>query len=212
MSLLTLGGLDLVSFEVPDRVRFGGRQRLAIHTLIGGRRVIDTLGRDDDAIAWSGVLSGNEAGSRARELDSMRVDGQLQTLIWDAFCFSIIIEHLKLTFTNPWWIPYRISCVVQQDLAQDSTGNPPSTVTSLVSDLLAASLLLYPVGSPSLLQSLTAIAAAQTDVAIGITQVGSTFESSDVQQLVSSAGSLAQLTCAQGYLDRSLANMTSGDF
>jgi hypothetical protein len=40
---LLIGPVLLEAFELPARVAWGGRQRLAVHRLPGGRRVIDAL-------------------------------------------------------------------------------------------------------------------------------------------------------------------------
>ena len=58
---LLLGPVAFQDFEVPCGVNFGGRQRLALHRLPGGSRVIDALGRDDAQISFSGIFSGSDA-------------------------------------------------------------------------------------------------------------------------------------------------------
>lgn len=55
--VLVLGPIAFADFEIPERIRFGGNQRLAVHQLPGGRRVVDALGRDDGEICWSGVFT-----------------------------------------------------------------------------------------------------------------------------------------------------------
>ena len=56
---VTLGGFAFQDFEVPERIPAGGEQMLAIHKLVGGRRVIDAMGRDDAALEWSGYFLGD---------------------------------------------------------------------------------------------------------------------------------------------------------
>src|SRR5689334_14980148 len=63
---LLIGPVLLEAFELPARVGWGGRQRMAVHRLPGGRRVIDAMGRDDADIAWTGVFTGSDAVARAR--------------------------------------------------------------------------------------------------------------------------------------------------
>ena len=72
--MLLLGPVVFQDFELPGWVRFGGAQRLAVHQMPGGARVIDMLGRDDAEICWSGVFSGSDAPERARLIDLMRAD------------------------------------------------------------------------------------------------------------------------------------------
>ena len=218
MSLLTLGNVALDGFEVPSRVEFGGKQRLAVHTLIGGARVIDVLGRDDAPLRWRGVLSGAGAGDRARTLDAMRVAGSLQSLTWDAFCYIVVISELKLSFCNSWWIPYEIVCTVQQDLAQSSTISSLTLAASVVDDLAAAIQLLNPseasdveaisslisFGQQSTVSSISGVQFAVTqDIADAETDLAC----ADIAEVGSSAGWLGQLCLAQGFLCGSLANV-----
>ena len=52
MSAYSLGSVSFRSFEVPATINVGGAQRLAVHRLLGGIRVIDALGRDDSDISF----------------------------------------------------------------------------------------------------------------------------------------------------------------
>ncbi len=221
MGLVNLGNIVLDGFEVPPRIEFGGKQHVVVHALIGGARVVDVLGRDDATIRWHGVLSGSAGADRARILDQMRVAGDTILLTWDAFCYSVIISELRLNFCSPWWIPYAITCVVQQDLAQGSPVYAADAVDAVVGDLTAASQLLgsaapLDVGSLSTLlssggagqqQVRALIGSLQTTVTQGLGTSEAGMTSNDVGQLVTSAGLMAQYCCAQGYLGRCESNI-----
>ena len=64
-----LGPVVFRDFEVPERINLGGRQRLAVHMLPGGGRVVDAMGPDDAPIRWSGTFSGVDAAERVRMLE-----------------------------------------------------------------------------------------------------------------------------------------------
>lgn len=51
---LVLGPVVFQAFEVPERIRFGGKQRVAVHELFGGGRVVDAVGAEEGPIEWSG--------------------------------------------------------------------------------------------------------------------------------------------------------------
>ena len=220
MALLTLGDVSFDGLEVPASVRFGGAQRAAVHKLLGGGRAIDTMGRDDHSLVWSGVLSGSNASSRARVLDALRVAGTVLPLAWDAFCYDVVILDLALEFCSPWWITYKIACIVLSDLAQSEAGNPVDIAGSILADLTAASTYLDlgpllttaslpgalvpgALGLPSLVAGLSTLRAS---IEPGITVAESGLESNDLSDLVSASGSVAQLCTGAGYVDRSLAN------
>lgn len=225
MGLINLGPIQLYGFEVPAAVRWGGAQRLAIHRLIGGGRVLDVMGRDDVALEWSGVFSGLLAADRARSLDTMRVGGDTYSLTWNAFCYLVVIEKLRFDFNSPWWIPYEISCVIQRDLAQGESEFLPSLTESLVGDLMAAAACLSGDASAGVLATSAIVMSgqlsgpslsgplvtSQAKVKQQILQAGLGLNSSDLQELSTTSGLLAQSCCATGYLSRSIANVNLED-
>ena len=78
-----LGPIALQGFEVPESITIGGAQRLAIHRLPGGARVIDALGPDDAAgtaggAATSGIL-GLHPGNFAKAWDVGHFGSYLRT-------------------------------------------------------------------------------------------------------------------------------------
>jgi len=107
-----LGPVAFAGYEVPERITLGGRQRLAVHTLPGGRRVVDAMGPDDKTLAWSGVISGPHAAERVRQLDRLRRAGLALPLGWDGWRFTVVIASFEADSANPWWVPYRIECAV----------------------------------------------------------------------------------------------------
>src|ERR1700761_7345057 len=92
---LLLGPIVFRNFELPSGVNFGGRQRLALHRLPGGSRVIDALGRDDAQINFSGIFTGPDATLRSRSLDEMRVSGIALPLTWDVLFYTVLISEFR---------------------------------------------------------------------------------------------------------------------
>ena len=52
---INLGVFQFANHEIPERVSWGGSQRIAVHELVGGQRVLDAMGRSDRALTWSGL-------------------------------------------------------------------------------------------------------------------------------------------------------------
>ncbi len=135
---LLLGPVVFEDFEVPAHINVGGGQRLAVHKLVGGARVIDSLGRDDAEICFSGTFSGSDATIRARTLDTLRAAGQPLPLTWDVFYYTVVISRFEADYRNGWWIPYRITCTVLRDEASALIQTVVSLATSALSDIGAA--------------------------------------------------------------------------
>lgn len=125
---LQLGEFIFGQYEIPEEITFGGEQRLVVHKLVGGERVIDELGRDDMPLTWSGILYGPLAESRAQFLDGLRIRGLLQTLTWSKFRYRVVVSSFQARFQRKWQIPYTITCTVVKDEASLVTKVPLATV------------------------------------------------------------------------------------
>ena len=135
---LLLGPISFRDFEVPPSINIGGTQRLVVHRLPGGARVIDALGRDDSDITFSGVFSGPDATLRARLVDEMRVSGLPMPLTWDVFFYSVIIKKFEADYRCGWWVPYHVTCTVVSDEASSAKELVISLEDDVLSDVTTA--------------------------------------------------------------------------
>jgi hypothetical protein len=104
---------------------------LAVHNLAGGRRVVERLGPDDGEVTFEGTFSGSNAEARVRALDNLRLSGEVVWLTWESFRRLVVVKSFVAEYHSPWWIPYKISCVVfQQSFA---TSSQASTLSALIS-------------------------------------------------------------------------------
>jgi hypothetical protein len=216
---LTLGPVAFAGFELPSSITLGGRQRLAIHRLPGGVRIIDALGPDPADLGWSGIFTGPDAADRARLLDTMRVVGASLILTWDAFLYTVIIENFTADYRSPWWIPYRISCTVLRDEAAVVAAVTPALAPSLAADLSAAAPYTAvataavsvngatTAGSAAYTAATAALAGAVTNLNNQITITEPTIQTTDVPAAAAACGLLAQLTAALAYTARAARNL-----
>ena len=231
-NFVLLGPILLQGFEIPQHITWGGRQKLAVHSLPGGERVIDSLGRDDIDLSWSGIFTGPSAGARARALDRMRADGLVWPLTWSTYFYSVVIKSLTLDYARSSWLPYQISCTVlrdetatfavaEQPLAAQVLGDVSTAAGLNIGIDLSAALSLTAVSgavtlgtdangqaSASLqaanLRLESAIQAQQADL-----QAAGPITAQTVTANTDYAGNLAALTAARGFLRRALANIQS---
>lgn len=206
--MLVLGPVAFEAFEVPAKIGFGGRQRIVVHTLPGGARVLDAMGRDDAPITWTGVFSGPGAMLRARLLDTLRSEGAAWTLAWDAFSFSVVVAEFQAQYERSNWIPYRISCTVLADNAAALLEAVAGLGGQMLSDLVAAGgfqgVDVSGVDTALLTSGLSGQAAAMTQlnsgISQGISEAGAALgNAGNVADAVAGAGALAQLAAARGY-------------
>lgn len=120
LQLAVAGGETFVfsGAEIPEKISFGGSQKLVKHELVGGRRVVDAMGRADMALAWSGYLLGQSALQRARFLDTLRASGRQAVLTWSELSYVVVVEEFSADFERYFKLPYHISLAVVADQAQ----------------------------------------------------------------------------------------------
>lgn len=181
---LVLGPVLFQAFEVPAWVRFGGRQRLAVHVLPGGGRVVDAMGADDRDLSWSGAISGTDASIRAQALDELRRSGLPLLCAWGSWAYQVVIAEFEAQAAGPWWVPYRLRLLVLYDLSR------PPVELDLVLD-----------GVNDLAQAAVLGVSAGLDVDAALVTAGAAL-SSDPTTAIAASASIAQLAAARGYLLR----------
>lgn len=223
--MLTLGGVPFQDMEVPEKISFGGKQRVAVQNLIGGGRVVVALGLDDGEISFAGIFSGADAVARAQELDAARALGAQLPLVWGGFFYTVVIERFAAEYRKAALIPFSITCLVVSDPLAAAV-NAVAPLASLVAGDLAAALGLSGQAGVSLqgvsAAGLTGFAAVQGALSGGVDAMGASVNSAayglngavTADMGVAALGRLgavsAQLAAAaamQGYVGRAAANL-----
>ena len=136
-ALLTIGPVSLQGFEVPNGIQFGGQQRIALHRLLDGSRFVETLGPEDSELSFGGTFSGQDAVSRARTLDQIRLSGSTVPLTWQSYRYAVVIRQFRANYVNPWWIEYSVSCTIADQSASSLSSSPDSN-SIIANDLISA--------------------------------------------------------------------------
>jgi hypothetical protein len=139
--ILTLGDIVFTDFSIPERFPFGGAQAMRVIKLVGGQRVIQTMGPDDRDITWGGVFWGDNALYQALSLDALRAQGAALPLSWGGGGYTVVIGSFEPNVRRlPFCVPYTITCVVATSGAQGALGGSAQGIDSLASsDLSSAS-------------------------------------------------------------------------
>ncbi len=218
---LTLGPVAFAGFELPSSLTLGGRQRLAIHRLPGGLRIVDALGADPADLAWSGIFTGPDAPIRARALDTLRISGAAMPLAWDAFLYTVVIESFEADYRSPWWIPYRISCAVIRDEAAALFTAAVALVPAIAADLayagpaaISAGIAIATqgagtAGTHAYVAASQACAGTLASLNNEIIIAEPAIQADDVPSAALACGILAQLTAARAYAARAYRNLAA---
>ena len=162
---LQLGDFTFARFEIPSSIGFGVGQKVNIHELIGGTRVIDVLGPSPKALRWSGWFVGENALARARYLQHLCAAGAPLALTWDELNYTVIIKAVDPDYRLGWRIPYSIECEVVSDNATPVTQLPqPSPEQAVTDDLATTQGLAASVGDNTLTGLVGALSSAVSDI------------------------------------------------
>lgn len=134
---LKLGDFEFQHAEIPEGIPAGGNQMLHVNKFIGGKRKVVAMGRDDDDITWSGIFFGSEAANRFKALDYLRTVGNLLTLTYLDFRYSVIIKSFTGTINKYYKIPYTITLTIIEDLSNPVLVPPPAGFLDALYDDMA---------------------------------------------------------------------------
>jgi uncharacterized protein YciI len=225
--ILTLGGVPFQDMEVPEKILFGGRQRVAVQNLIGGGRVVEALGLDDGEISFSGIFSGSDAVNRAQLLDAARALGASLPLVWDGFFYNVIIQGFTAEYRKTNLIPFTINCIVVSDPLADLAALAAPIANLIGSDLSVASALSGQAGFSLDGLSATSLAGFSTVQGLLSSTIGTTGTAltangaalnnaadasggvAAINAMESNSAQLAGLTAMSGYVNRAQSNLAS---
>lgn len=160
---LQLGDFVFSGFEIPENIPFGGEQRLVVHRMVGGAKIIDAMGDDPAPLEWSGIFLGSNAGARVDDLIAMRVDGLPIDLTWGDRRYTVIVRRFDPLYDAPFRIPYRIVCEVLKDQTFDSDA-AGGLDGQIGSDLTTAKALTATVGDSTLSSLMATLSTATSNV------------------------------------------------
>lgn len=222
---LSLGDVLFADLEVPEHLPFGGDQRLTVHELVGGTRIVDAMGRSDMPLEWSGWFMGQNALSRALYLENQRIAGTSVPLVWSELFYDVVIQRFEADFQREWMIPYRISCVVVTNHTQPVTSLAGPSIDDLMSsDLSSANLLTSQIGDSTLsglmgtvnsaISAVSSFASATASTINGVLQPINAAQQQVSTLIASAANTMTNVTTLGGILpnnpiSQSVANLAS---
>lgn len=130
------------NYEIPPSISFGSKQGTSIHTLIGGKRIVDCMGPIPVDPEWSGAFQGSLALTRARYLETQCREGTEFTLAWSEFSYSGVIAAFEADFNQENWVPYKMRFTVEDDRTQPiNIGTSTSIDDAILGDMNSANTL-----------------------------------------------------------------------
>lgn len=127
-----LGEILLNGAEVPQVVNGGGEQLMKVHQLIGGNRVIDTLGRSDTDIKVSGLFRGIISMERLQYLDYLRINGQQVSFTYSIYNYLVVVKSLQWRLKMVYQFEYDMTLTVVQDLNQPVSFAVPDSFSDII--------------------------------------------------------------------------------
>lgn len=170
--------IEFQDMEMPSHISIGGDQLISVHQLMGGRRILDSMGSSDAPISWSGTFITSNAVDRARFCDTLRRTGEPCTLTWGEFNYSGVVSSFRADYSRGGlYIPYQITLTVAEDRTAFVMAPPDlSLEAQITADVNRASNLQGCIGDSTLSalnatasSAVTAALAALNPIAKGLT-------------------------------------------
>lgn len=113
---MRLGEILFNGTEVPVVINGGGMQKVAVHENIGGKRIIDTLGKSDSDIIFGGLFRGIISLERVKYLDTLRINGKAISFTYSFFNYTVIVKSFTWNMRMAYEVSYNIVLSVVEDL------------------------------------------------------------------------------------------------
>lgn len=114
---LSIGPVTFLDIEHPPELEFGLEQKQAVHELIGGGRVVQSLGPQPKEVSWKGSFFYAGAQSRSKALKLMAASGKTYPVKWGSEAYSSVIKEYLPRIINDWQVDYTITVTVVSDLS-----------------------------------------------------------------------------------------------
>lgn len=220
-TILKLGDFEFSGTEVPERLSYGGAQKLSIHQLIGGIRVVDAMGEDNMPLTWTGLIMGQNADLRACYLDTQRVKGETLKLTWGEHSYRVVIQDFRAEYERYYQVPYSITCCVVADETKEMNWVfAPPVDQAMSDDMSTAGTLGDGIGDSTLSTLLKTLDTAIRTVSSFATAAQSTINTvlkplaavqSRVKILIAASGNtMRNVTTFGGVLPNTKASQTVG--
>lgn len=165
MTTLTLGGVIFGRYEIPERIPFGGEQRMNVHRLIGGKKVLDALGADPVNPEWSGFFIGPDAQARARQIKVLMDAGAPLSLTWSEQSYTVLIRSFRCEFELASRLPYSLAVeVITDNVAPGGATASADTTAQVNADITAVAASAATVGHSGLSSAVASIQSAMKKV------------------------------------------------
>lgn len=112
---LSLGSVTFYDVEHPDELPLDFKQLTVVHELIGGGRVIQSLGIQPQEFRWSGYLFEDAVETRVKELAGLCAAGYSIPFTFAQYKFDVIITEFKPTFYSVNYAKYEIAVQIVAD-------------------------------------------------------------------------------------------------
>jgi hypothetical protein len=201
---VSIGDFVFDGWEVPESIKWGGTQRVNVHKLVGGDRVIDAMGPDHADISWSATMLSPDASLRADELDQMRISGQLFPIIFANRYYEGVISNFQADQRKAWHVPYNITLVVWRDQSFVAA-NPQPTALAAVTDDVSAGLAITSAGLATAATALALVSPILVSMSVIDQGAASTIALASNLTLASTAA-----TAAASLANATIAGVTAG--
>lgn len=133
-----LGGVTFQGMEVPEKIKWGGKQDIISQRLPGGKVILNAMGIDYTPISWSGIFMDGSGFSRSRLLYAMMNAASLVSLTWNDRNYTVMVAEYDADDIKQLYIPYHITCLVLRDETLSVAPQSPSLLSQVQANIANA--------------------------------------------------------------------------
>ncbi len=129
---LTLGDIEFKNDELPQSIETSLQQRLVDHELVGGGRVVDSMGSFYEPVSWSGSLTGLTAVERDQTLRALASGAKEWLLSWDVYRYRVVVANYHSIYRDHAHIDYTLRCTVLDSVSDEPAEDEPDSSREVV--------------------------------------------------------------------------------
>ena len=218
---LSLGSVTFNTSECPEVLPIGAAEQMeAVHTLVGGGRVVQSFGVSASAVSWSGRLFDQNVQLRIQQLRLYMASGNEILLSWGTERYYCKVKNFTPKYHGG-WAEYDITLTITRDANGAFTVSSALSIDQQVRSLqiqanTANNAILAPIAAANLSSSAGTLPTIDP-AALSAANAASSYQSSltALNSAINTAGAIAQniTTTGPGILSAaSLASAAVGTY
>lgn len=168
-SPVSLGGISLVQSASPSSIKYGSRQQIKVHKVIGGKRYFQVLGNDPEPITFNAAFWGPDAETSGAALMAL-ADGTAKTLVWGTNNIDVLVEAVPVEDDSAEF-RYNVTCHILNVVTASTYTTSAQTASTALTSAAAVPLTTNTSSLSAPISTAQTALVGQSDASVATTQL-----------------------------------------